>query len=465
MKIEGSEPPEALARPRNGQRVLLKGGSVLSLDEKVGDHDCADVLVRGDRIEAVGPALADEVDDSDVVTVDATGLILLPGFQDAHRHCWQGQFRRLLPSCDVYQYVETTHGRLGPAYTPDDIYAGCALSAWSSIDAGITSVLDFMHNTRTLEHGLAAIAAFDDAKVRCIHASSPAVSGEWDRRWLPNVREIAAQSRGSLVTLRLGPFGDPSLDQPGHIVSAELMAFACELGIGVTVDASIGPVAGDHIRDLARAGELGPDVTILHCTGFRADAWRAMADAGLEVALCPTSDAQIGLGDAVPPLQPALDHGFHPALSVDVECSLSTDMFAQMQAIYTIQRMHAFQRAEAGDPDAPAPVDVSEILRLATIDGARANGLEATTGSLTPGKQADLIAIDAEAINTMPLNHAAGTVVLGADSRNVRLVFVAGQLRKWNDRLVGCNLDALRDHVHASRDRLAAEVGLPLQIV
>lgn len=454
--------PDDLSSAASNRRVLLAGGCVLAMDGKASSYAPADVLIQGERIEAVGAGLAATVEPGAAVHVDATGLIVMPGLQDGHRHCWQGQFRRLLPGCDVYQYVDATHARLGPAYTPDDVYVGCHLSAWSAIDAGITTVLDYMHNTRSFEHGVAAMSAFSDAGSRCVHASSPAVSGEWDRRWLENVKRLQgelANTRG-LVTLRLGPFGDPALDQPGHILSAELVKFARELGIGVTVDASIGPVAGSHVRDLARAGALGPDVTILHCTGFGQGTWQAMADAGVGVTLCPTSDAQIGLGDAVPPLQDALDHGIVPGLSVDVECSLSTDLFSQMQAIYTVQRMHAFQRAAHGDAQAPTPVDVDTVLELATSAGAAANGIGGITGSLSPGKLADVIAVDAEAINTMPLNDPVGTVVLGADSRNVRLVMIAGVLRKWNEELVGCDVSRLRGRVHESRDRLMSEVGM-----
>lgn len=461
------DPPDGLAEYAADRRILPSGATLLTFDADVGDHACADVLLRGDRIEAVGEALSEEVDPASVVSIDLSGTIVMPGLQDAHRHCWQGQFRRLLPSCDAATYVETTHRRLGPNYTPDDVYVGCELSAWSAVDAGITAVLDYMHNTRTLAHGAAAVAAFKDAGVRCIHASAPAVSGEWDRAWLQSVRQLVPEvaSAGDLISLRLGPFGDPALDQAGHILSPELMTFARELGIGVTVDAAIGHESGEYIRGLAAAGELGPDVTILHCTAFSDEAWRAMSDTGIRAVLCPTSDAQIGLGDAIPPLQMALDHGFHPGLSIDVECSLSTNMFSQLQAIYTIQRMHAFARAAAQDPDAPRPLDVAEVLRLATIDSAHANGLDSVSGSITPGKQADLIAIDAEAINTMPLNSSVGTVVLGADSRNVCLVFVGGRLKKWNGDLVACDLDRLRDRVYDSRDRLAAQAGIAIDVL
>jgi cytosine/adenosine deaminase-related metal-dependent hydrolase len=450
------------------RRLLIAGATVLTMDAELGDLAIGDVLVHGDRIEAIGPDLSQAAADGQALRVDAAGMIVLPGFQDTHRHCWQGQFRRFMCSCDIAEYMVTAHDVLAPAYTPDDVYAGCLLSAWGALDAGITTVLDFMHNARTLDHSLAAIAAFDDTGIRGVHGAGPPSKGEWDHLWLEHVRELREDrfaSDDQLLTLRLAPFGYPDIDQPDKTLSAELLAFARELGLGTTVDAVLGPRAGDLVAELGAQGLLGPDLTLIHCTELTDAAWTAIAASGTEVALAPTSDAQLGIHDALPPLQRALDHGIRPGLSVDVECSLSSDMFAQMQALCTIQRMQAFGQAHGGDATAPAPILPRELLELATVDGARVNGLAAKAGTLTPGKQADLIAIGAEDINTMPLNSAAATVVLGADSRNVHLVLVAGRARKIGGELVGCDADALRRRVHASRDGLLERTGLTLDVL
>ncbi|WP_230540497.1 amidohydrolase family protein [Salinispora arenicola] len=201
----------------------------------------------------------------------------------------------------------------------------------------------------------------------------------------------------------------------------------------------------------AADGLLNPDLTLIHATGLTPDAWRAMGDAGVTVSLAPTSDAQIGLETAVPAIDEALGVGIRPGLSIDVEVALASDMFTQMRALHAIQRMRAVHGAYGTDT-VPHRITTRDVLDFATLQGARTNGLGDVTGSLTPGKQADLLVVNAGDVNTMPLNDAVGTLVLGADARNIETVVVAGRVRKADGRLVGVDVDTLRGEVTASRD-------------
>jgi cytosine/adenosine deaminase-related metal-dependent hydrolase len=149
---------------------------------------------------------------------------------------------------------------------------------------------------------------------------------------------------------------------------------------------------------------------------------------------------------------------------VDVECCCSTDLFTQMQVALNTQRMLAAGRRHAGHEDAPDPIPTRAVLEYATIGGAKANGVSDRCGSLTPGKQADLVLLDAQDINNLPLNNAVGTIVLGADARNVDTVFVAGAPRKWGGALLGRDLAALRRTVTESRDRLLERIGFELDV-
>jgi cytosine/adenosine deaminase-related metal-dependent hydrolase len=196
-------------------------------------------------------------------------------------------------------------------------------------------------------------------------------------------------------------------------------------------------------------------MTAIHATALSAEAWRALGENGVTVALAPSSDAQIGLEDAVPPVDEALAAGIRPGLSIDVEVALANDMFTQMRTLLSIQRMRAVNAAYGTDREI-SRITTRDVLDFATLQGARTNGLESVTGSLTPGKQADLLVVRAEDVNNMPLHDAVGTLVLGADARNVEHVLVAGHPRKWRGHLVGVDLDTLREHVHASRDAVLA---------
>lgn len=189
--------------------VLFKNGTVLTLDPDVGDFALGDVLVKGSTIVAVGPDLS--TDAGDAVVVDATGRIVLPGFQDTHRHCWQGQMRRLIPDCDNNTaYLAVMNEWLGTHYRPHDVYVGNLISALGALDAGITSLLDFFHNPRTPDHSDAAIQALTEAGIRAVHTSCGPIAGEHDGTWpgdLKRVRDTYFSSSDQLLTLRLGTIG------------------------------------------------------------------------------------------------------------------------------------------------------------------------------------------------------------------------------------------------------------------
>lgn len=456
------------ANEDDGRRVLVRGGTILSMDPDVGDLVRGDVLIQGKKIEAVAEDIGEAAGDGQAIVVDADGMIVIPGFHDTHRHCWQGQFRRLLPGADLDEYIQAMHYTFAPHYRPEDVYAATVISALGAIDTGVTCLLDFFHNTRSSAHSDASIQAFNDTGIRAVHASGPPLVGDWEKQWpqdLVRLREQYFASDDQLVTLRLAVFALLDLGGPSVALTPENLEFARDLGLEISADAAFGPSASENVEALGKAGLLGPDITLIHGTDMTDAAWKMVADAGVAVSLCPTSDPQIGCFGSVPPVQKALDYGVRPGLSVDVECCLSTDMFVQMQAIYTIQRMAVFNRRFLQDADAPEPISARHVLEMATVDGARINGLAHKVGTLTPGKEADIVLIGAEDVNTMPLNNAVGTVVLGADTRNVDSVFIAGQAKKWRGMLVEQDLAAVRRLVYESRDYLLAESDYPLDVL
>jgi cytosine/adenosine deaminase-related metal-dependent hydrolase len=450
---------EILAADGKG-RVLIRGAAIVSMDPSIGDLARGDILIDGDKIEAVGEDLS-AADNGEALILEAEGSIAIPGLQDAHRHSWQTQMRRSLPDGTLLEYVEMMHGGIGPSYRPRDMYMGTRLAALTALDQGITTVLDISHNRRTREHMTEALRAWQDTGIRSVFVPTQPMLGEWDGQWREDMRwlregELAADD--ALVTLRLGCNAGvhPEIVVGDLKLSRDTAAFARDLEIGVSCDAVFGTLAADHLLELARqGGVLGPDVTLIHCQSIGTEAWRAIAEAGCRVVLASTSDAQLRCEEGVPPIQDALDVGITPALSVDVECCLSSDLFTQMQVTLNLQRMHTAQREHRGEADVPEPITARQALECATVAGAAANGVGRVTGSLTPGKQADIVLIGAEDLNNMPLNDAVATVVLGADTSNVDKVFVAGRPRKWG-AVLGVDLPALRQEVKASRDFLLA---------
>ncbi|MFB7012416.1 MULTISPECIES: amidohydrolase family protein [unclassified Streptomyces] len=442
---------ELRRRPADQRRILFTGATIVTMDPDLGVIDRGDLLVEGDTITAVGP----DLDAGDAVVVDATGTILTPGFVDTHRHAWETQLRRIMPDVDdLGGYIMATLAGYATVYRPEDMYIGTRLAALTAIDSGITTMLDFSHNSRSPEHSDAAIEALADVGIRGVHASMGPHFGAWDRHWPADLTRLKDQyfsSEDQLLTLRLATLATDEIAGPALTYSPELACLAADLGIGVSVDAVFGTSSSKAVLRWARNGVLSPDVTLIHSTGLTPEAWKAMGENGTTVALAPTSDMQIGLETAIPAIDEALAVGIRPGLSVDVEVALASDMFTQMRALHTIQRMHAVNAAYGTDRQ-PSRITTRDVLDFATLQGARTNGLARVTGSLTPGKKADLLVIQAEDLNNMPLNDPIGTVVLGSDTRNISAVLINGEPRKWAGHVLDVNLAALRCEVHASRE-------------
>ncbi|MFD9220220.1 amidohydrolase family protein [Streptomyces sp. NPDC060064] len=437
-------------QPADRRRILFSGATIVTMNRDLGVIDCGDLLVEGDTITAVGPDLS----AGDAVVVDATGTIITPGFVDTHRHAWEAQLRRIMPDVDdLGGYVMATLAGYATVYRPEDMYIGTKLAALTAIDSGITTMLDFSHNSRTREHSDAAIQALLDTGIRGVHASMGPHFGDWDRQWpgdLTRLKDQYFSSDDQLLTLRLAALATDEIAGPTLAYGPELAGAAQDLGIGVSVDAVFGTSSSAAVRRWAKDGILGSDVTLIHSTGLTAEAWKAMGESGTTVALAPTSDAQIGLETAIPAVDEALSVGIRPGLSIDVEVALASDMFTQMRALHAIQRMRAVN-AVYGTDQQPSRITTYDVLDFATLQGACTNGLGGVTGSLTPGKKADLLVIQSEDINNMPLNDPIGTIVLGSDARNISAVLVNGEPRKWNGQVLDVDLPALRSEVHASR--------------
>ena len=454
------------------RRILLRGATVVTMDPEIGDLAVGDVLIEGTKIIDVAPDLASAAADNQAVDVDLTGAIVIPGMHDTHRHAWQGQFRRMLPDADVAQYGQVMHRLLGPLYRAEDMYAGNLISALGAINCGITTVLDFSHNSRTPEHADASVDAWSDARMRAVYAPCGPLFGDWDHHWPADVDRLRQErfaSEDQLLSLRLGVLSQaaaqaiPGADE-GGMLSEQTLTFARERGLKVSVDGVSGPVASEHLVRLG-AGVLGDDTTYIHCRDLSDHAWQAIVDSGGSVSLAPTSGAQFGRPNSVTPVQKVLDQGLRPALSLDVECCLTTDMFTQMRFVLNLQRTAASNGPPVEGTTAPSAISARDVLEFATVQGARANGLLAKCGTLKPGKDADLVVLRADTINTLPLNNAIGTVVLGSDTKDVDGVLIAGQVRKWNGELVGQDLTKVRRLVTESRDRLVSISGYDLDVL
>jgi 5-methylthioadenosine/S-adenosylhomocysteine deaminase len=440
---------EQMARPGAdpGRRILVKGGTIVSLDPRVGNIERGDLLIQGKKIAAVAP----NVDAAGANVIDASNTIVIPGFVDAHRHSWEGQLRRINPNAPTLAaYSAATHLSFAKSYRPADMYAGNLVTALGCIDAGITCIIDNSHNSRSGRHSDEAIRALTDSGIRAVHASGAPQAGDWDHQWPQDLERLKKQyfaSDDQLVTLRM--FSAPDRNN---------WALARQLGLRITTEFN-GPRAAELIEPFVPDKLIGPDNTFNHCGGLPERTWRQIRDAGVTVNVCPRSDSQYGLGEGIPGFQAALDHGVRPGFSVDNESSYGTDMFTEMRVAFHIQRALAANRKFKGEANPPEPVSARTVLECATANGALCAGLANKIGTLTPGKEADIVLIRTNEINLYPSNNAIGTVVAAADSRNVDTVIIGGRLRKFRGRIIGLEWEKFRRMVDDSRAYLFAQQG------
>jgi 5-methylthioadenosine/S-adenosylhomocysteine deaminase len=422
-----------------GRRILLKGGCVLSLDPNVGDFETADVLIEGSKIVAVQPNLKASAE-----VIDASNMVVMPGFVDTHRHIWEGILRSILPNGLLSDYQRDITGTARAIYRPEDAYAGDLVSALGAINAGITTLLDWSHIGNSPAHTDAAIQGLRESGIRGVYAYGAGTVGPTNA-FPQDIRRLRTQyfsSDDQQLTLAMAAG-----------INADHWAIAREVGAPITVH-----VNGTN-QLLPVASAMGPDVTYIHCPNLAEPEWQMIVNTGGNVSIaCPI---EMEMGHGVPPIQQALDHGIRPSLSADVETEIPSDFFAQMRAVFTLQRMLLLARQRAGETNLPNPLTVREVIEFATIEGARDNRLDQKIGTLTPGKEADVIMLRMDAINVMPVNNVYGAIVLGMDTSNVDTVFIGGKLRKSKGKLVGVDLNRVSRLVHQSRDYVVSKAGWP----
>ncbi len=472
---------ERAEAPPRGRRYVVRGGAVMSMDPRVGDFETADVLVEGKKIVAVRP----RIDARGAEVIDARGRIVMPGFVDTHHHQFETALRAFLPnglllddgsgspSADP-SYVEYVLERFAPAYRPQDVYLNSLAAGLSQLDAGVTTVLDVSQIHHSPEHSDAAVQALADTGRRAAFGFFEG-DGRAGARYPEDayrLRDRWFSSDDQLLTMVMG--GEIHLPEEVYTRS---WGIARELGLRIAAHAVSSAGYRPIIDDLARGtggatGDLGfgPDVMFIHMTGMSDLAWRRARDAGVSVSVA--FPIEMTMRHGMPPILTMQELGMEPSLSSDVETTMAADPFTQMRSAMTMQRMLVNQMVlEQGDftpPDAypvPAPgtpplLTVRDVLRFATVNGARHLGLDGRTGSLTPGKEADIVLLDASALNVAPLNNVPGAVVSLMDRTNVDTVIVAGRVRKWRGRLLDAHTGHLRRELEESRDHLFRTVGI-----
>ncbi len=445
-----------------GRPLVFRNATVLTMDDAHQVLYGADVLVAGDKIAAVGPGLAVPEGTAEV---DAAGGILMPGMIDTHRHMWQTAMRGYGADWTLTQYFVWYYLQWGKVFRPEDIYAGNLLAALEAVDAGVTTTVDWSHGLQTVAHADAAVDALGQVPARFVLAYGNIQAGPWEWSASPEFRDFVARRFGS------GDFsGRDSLlgfqmafDVTGDPGFPERAAFevARELGAPVTTHAGVwGATNDDGIRLMHENGFMTPSTIYVHAATLTRDSYHRIAATGGSASVSTESEQSAGQG--YPPTWRLREHGIPVSLSMDTSVWWSGDLFSAMRTTLGADRSREHLEAHASQETVThAHLRAEDVVGWATRGGAAALGLDSATGSIQPGRKADLVLIKNDDSPVMfPVLNPYGHVAFQAQRGDVHTVVVNGRVVKYQNRLVDtAGLGRARQLIEQTVEYLQGQLG------
>jgi 5-methylthioadenosine/S-adenosylhomocysteine deaminase len=439
-----------------GRPVVFRHATVLTMDNAHSIERDADVLVVGDKIAAVGAQLEAP---ADAVEIDATGGILMPGMVDTHRHMWQTAMRGYGADWALSQYFVWYYLNWGKFFRPEDIYAGNLLAAIEAIDAGVTTTVDWSHGLQTVDHAEAAVDALTEVPGRFVLAYGNIQQGPWEWSAAPEFRDF--------VSRRFGTDNDMlgfqmAFDVTGDPAFPEKAAFevARDLGVPVTTHAGVwGATNDDGIRLMYEHGFMTPTTIYVHAATLTPDSYNRIAATGGSVSVSTESEQSAGQG--YPPTWQLREHDIPVSLSMDTSVWWSGDLFSAMRTTLGADRSREHFEAHARQETVTnLHLRAENVVDWATMGGARALGLDTVTGSIEPGKKADLVLIKNDASPVMfPVLNLYGHVAFQAQRGDVHTVVINGRVVKHNNALVDTDLAKARKAIEQTVGYLQGQLG------
>ncbi len=446
------------------RRLLVQNATVITMDRQQGDLRPGDVLIEGDRVAAVGS----RIHAPDAEIFDGRAFILIPGLINAHMHTWQTGLRAISANWTLLEYFRWVHAGLATRFKTEDIRIGTLAGALNQMNCGTTTLVDWCHNNPTPAHTDAGIEGLRESGIRgAFFHGSPKPDpkpGEPHFSEIPHPRgEVERLMRGpfasrdQLLTLGLAILGPhySTLD-----VSLHDFRLARELGLVASMHQGGGPAKTPGGWDvLEREGLVGDYVNIVHGNDLSDDRLARFVKLGVTFSVAPENEMAQGHGHPITGRLRKL--GAAPSLGVDLESVISGDMLTVARMALEHQRAldNAECRVATGGIPATATITVREALSWITVEGARMLGMQDRLGSISPGKQADLVFIRADALNLWPVHDPVATVVMQANLANIDSVMIAGEWRKRDGKLLFADLDRVKAELVRSGSRILSELG------
>jgi len=484
-------PPPNTGSP--GRRYVIRNGYVMTMEpgtpganSSFGEFIEGDVFVEGKTIKAIGRNLR----VGNAAEIDARGKVVMPGFIDTHHHQAWTAIRSAIPdsiliddgtgtaSAEQNYFAHVLAGPTGTTgfarhFRPEDVYISELFGGLSQLDAGVTTVLDISQIHHSPQHSDAAIQALRDTGRRAMLGYFESAGNVAGNQYPQDATRLAGiLSSDALVGFIMG--GEVYLGEPTYSAAWTLgRQLHVQIAAHILSPFGIRPILDDLAAGTGGVNNdigIGPDNLFIHMTGMSDAGWNGVKNKGAQVSIA--FPIEMNMRHGMPPIVKMQQLGLEPSLSTDVETNMTADFFTQMRSAMTMQRLVVNQAVlNTGDfvtstwPPFPAGqpplLNARDVLRFATINGAKHLRLDKKTGSLKVGKEADIIILDGTHLNVFPMNNVPGAVVTMMERANVETVIVAGKIRKWNGSLLDVDVDQLRSPLAATRDFLYTAAGVP----
>jgi 5-methylthioadenosine/S-adenosylhomocysteine deaminase len=444
--------------------LLIQNATVITMDPQLGDLCTGDILIDGNHIAAVGT----RIDSADAQIFDGSPFIVIPGLVNAHMHTWQTGLRAVSSDWTLLEYFRWVHAGLATRFRPEDIRIATLVGALNQLNCGTTTLVDWCHNNPTPAHTDAGIDGLRESGIRAafFHGSPKPDPKPGERHFseIPHPRSEVERlmrgpfaSRDQLLTLGLAILGPhySTLD-----VSLHDFRMARELGLVASMHQGGGSAKTPRGWDvLEREGLVGSFVNIVHGNDLSDDRLSRFVHLGVTFSVAPENEMAQGHGHPITGRLRKL--GAAPSLGVDLESVVSGDMITVARIALSHQRSldNAAERAATGTIPETSTIPVREALSWISVEGARMLGLQDRIGTITPGKQADLVFIRADALNLWPVHDPVATVVMQANLANIDSVMVAGEWRKRDGHLLFADLQRAKAELARSGNRILGELG------
>jgi len=444
--------PGAPLPPR--REFVIRGATVLTMDPDIADLGTGDVHVRDGAIVAIGP----RIELTNIQIIEGGGMICMPGFVDTHWHLWTSLFRPFVRAdVNPLGYFPVSN-RLGQLMTPEDSYRSVMLGIAEALSAGVTTVHNWAHNVRSPDHADAELSAMRDAGIRGRFSYGPAQGMPDDqpmdldglarvkRAWMPgdglltlgiSSRNIGAMSIGGAAR------GTLTIE-----MAKQDWGGARALGLPITVHTS-GP---SPIKMLEEAGLLGPDLQLVHPLLTTPEERAILKARGVSYSTAPTGEARRPASVGVIQLGELLEAGVKVSLSTDHTTNYNCDPFVAMRILFALHQHRISDKIS---------LTVKRLVQLATRDGAVDLGIAEKTGSLTPGKRADIILVRTTDINITPVGDPYEALVSLAQPTNVDTVIVDGRILRQSGKFTALDQAKVVREAQEAAATLRTKAGWP----